>query len=112
MTKRTAFALIPGAGMTDWLWESARPLLRLPNVAITDRLPENTYRARRHSSLDDCVAHIETVLGNEGYDRFLVVGHSGAGPIAAKLCQRMPEKVEHVVYVAANLSRVSVKRQF
>ena len=99
----TALVLIPGAGMSSWIWERVEGKFLVPAIDIPDRFDVNNYPMRKHGMLNDCVEHIRGVLDRTEYRRFIVVGHSGAGPIAAKVASTLKERVVHVVYVAANL---------
>jgi len=101
----TALVLIPGAGMSDWIWEATKDLFSIPVIMITNRLDENTYARRKSATLKDCADHIITILNDSKFDSFIVVGHSGAGSVAAKVCQAIPEKIVRVIYVAANIPK-------
>jgi pimeloyl-ACP methyl ester carboxylesterase len=105
MDRKCALILIPGAGMSDWIWEATRQFLDSPIISITNRLDINTYQTRKSSTLNDCVEHILNVIKDTEYEKFIVVGHSGAGVVAAKLCQAIPERIQHAIYVAANIPK-------
>ena len=47
MNGKTALILIPGAGRSDWIRESAKSHFRLPAIPITGRLDQNSYQARK-----------------------------------------------------------------
>jgi pimeloyl-ACP methyl ester carboxylesterase len=98
-----AVVLIPGAGMSSWVWRDVVDRISLPTICIGERLAQNTYVSRKTSSLGDCVDHALSILDASGYDSFIVVGHSGAGPIAAMLAQALGDRAERLVLVAANL---------
>jgi pimeloyl-ACP methyl ester carboxylesterase len=103
MKRKTAVVLIPGAGMSSWIWRDVLDLISLPTICVDDRLAVNSYASRRRCTLKDCVSHALSILEGTGFESFVVVGHSGAGPIAAKLAQALGERAGRVVFVAANL---------
>jgi len=70
---------------------------------ITSRIDDNNYGNRKKATMSDCVRHIEKIIADEAYEDYVIIGHSGAGPIAAKLAQSLRGKVRRAVYVAANL---------
>ena len=89
--------------MSSWIWERTRGSFVVPAVCVDDRLDENCYRARKTATLADCAAHALRVAEASGYDSFSVVGHSGAGPVAAMLAAALGGRLRRVVYVAANI---------
>jgi pimeloyl-ACP methyl ester carboxylesterase len=97
------FALLPGGGMSSWIWKDLEPLLSLSVVAPAYRLPENTYESRTKSTIADCVGHLENLLDAAGVGQAILVAHSGAGLIAASFAKARPERVERVVYLSANI---------
>ncbi len=99
-----AFLLLPGAGMSRWLWEPLIPLLEAPAVVVSPRLVPNTRDQRLHATFDQVLRHHEEAMALSGADSFVVVGHSGAGLVAGTLGKRN-RKVKHVVFVAANIPR-------
>jgi pimeloyl-ACP methyl ester carboxylesterase len=103
MENKTGLILIPGAGMSDWIWEKCKDLFLVKPIMITDRIDDNSYANRKKAKMADCVNHIMNIVKNGKYLNYIIVGHSGAGPIAAKLAQSLKDKVRHVVYVAANI---------
>jgi pimeloyl-ACP methyl ester carboxylesterase len=99
------FALLPGGGMSSWIWRDLAPLLRLPVVAPAYRLPRNDLESRTKSTVADCVRHLEAQIDAAGAERAIVVAHSGAGLIAASFAKARPDRVERVVYLSANIPR-------
>jgi pimeloyl-ACP methyl ester carboxylesterase len=99
------FALLPGGGMSSWIWRDLEPLLGLPVVAPAYRLPRNDLESRTKSTIADCARHLESLLDQAGAERAIVVAHSGAGLIGAAFAKAYPERVERVVYLSANIPR-------
>jgi pimeloyl-ACP methyl ester carboxylesterase len=99
---KTGFVLLPGAGMSDWLWSSLMPLLNGPAMVISPRIPDNTKEKRLSISFKEVMDfHIEQIV-KSGFEQVIVVGHSGAGLIAGALGKEEPH-VKHVVFIAANI---------
>jgi len=65
---------------------------------LEDERPEARLSARFADLVDFAVRNIEKT----GWDRVVLVGHSGAGLIAGAVVPRCP-RVQHLVFVAANI---------
>jgi pimeloyl-ACP methyl ester carboxylesterase len=102
---KTGFLLLPGGGMSSWIWEKVIPALRAPSIAPEYRLPVNTRESRTTATIADCVAYHLKLMNESNIDRFVIVGHSGAGALAAAIARAAPEKTASVVYVSANIPR-------
>ena len=100
---KTGFLLLPGGGMSSWIWTKLVPLLNAPAVTPEYRLPENTLKSRTESTIRDCVEHHRALMDASGFDRFVLVGHSGAGALAAAIARAEPERTAAVVYISANI---------
>lgn len=96
------FILIPGAGMSDWIWTKLLPLLNQRAVAIPRRIEVNTYENRLNGSFEEILDYADKVIEESGLEEIILVGHSGAGLIAGELAKRNP-RIKHVVFLAANL---------
>ncbi|MBN2737986.1 MAG: alpha/beta hydrolase [Spirochaetales bacterium] len=105
MESKTGLILLPGAGMSDWIWDRCKAQFLVKPIMITDRISNNNYLNRKKSKMLDCVSHIEQIIQEEKYVDYIIIGHSGSGPIAAKLAQSLKDKVKHVIYVAANIPK-------
>lgn len=95
------YVLLPGAGLADWVWSRVVPLLDAPAVTAR-RLEDESPHARLEASFTDLVEYARRVVEETGWDEVVLVGHSGAGLIAAAVTQRCPQ-VRHLVFVAANI---------
>lgn len=99
------FLLLPGGGMSSWVWEKVVPLLDAPAITPEYRLKENTFRNRTEATIADCVAYHQQLMNGSEIERFVLVGHSGAGALAAAIAKATPGKVTSIVYVSANIPR-------
>ena len=104
MKTKIGFVLIPGAGMSDWAWSKLIPLLKLKSVSVSRRIEINNRENRLNSELSDILNYSNKILENSGFDKVIIVGHSGAGLLAGALGKRN-EKVQHVVFIAANIPK-------
>ena len=55
----------------------------------------------RDVSHDDCVASVADYIGRHGLTNFVLVGHSFAGSVIARLAAKTPEKVRRLVFLNA-----------
>lgn len=99
---KRGFVLIPGAGLSDWVWAKLIPLLNMEAVSIPRRIEHNTCENRLSSGFGDILDYAERVIRCSGLDEVILVGHSGAGLIAGELGERI-QHVKHVVFLAANI---------
>ena len=102
---KVGFVLIPGGGMSDWLWKKLEGYLNFPFIQIDRRLKNNTHQNRLNASFSDCLDYIGEKIQERNFERIILVGHSGAGVLAAKAAVSFQENVVHVVYVAANIPK-------
>ncbi len=102
---KKGFLLLPGGGMSSWIWEKVVPLLDAPSIAPAYRLKENTRKSRTEATIEDCVAYNRELMNTSAAEQFVIVGHSGAGALAAAIAKASPEKVASIVYVSANIPR-------
>ncbi len=101
--QKPCFVLLPGAGMSDWLWSRMTPLLKFPFITVDRRLKYNTASNRMNLSLNDCVDYAMEKVTASGFGSFVIVGHSGSGLLAGLLASRLGDKACHTAYFAANI---------
>jgi hypothetical protein len=102
MAGKKGFVLLPGAGMSDWVWKNLLPLLDIDAVTVDRRLDVNTYENRMNAKFKDCADYACKKMS--GIDEIILVGHSGAGLLAGYLVRNNPS-VKHVVFIAANIPK-------
>ena len=93
--------LVHGGYHGAWCWDAVRPLLERPSVAVD--LPGRGTRPAggMHVTLADCVHAVLADADAAGFERFLLVGHSLGGLTITETASRAPERVAHLVYLAA-----------
>ena len=104
----TPMVLVHGGGHGAWCWEPLVPFLGGEALAID--LPPKSVRggAGRFESLpelrtltiDDFARSLLEDVDDAGIDRFVLVGHSMGGLTISEVARRVPDRVEHLVYVS------------
>jgi len=103
MKKDSGFVLLPGGGMSAWVWSRLVPLLNRDVLTPEWRLEANTLANRTGASLNDLIDYHAGLIEKTRWKRVVLVGHSGAGALAAALAKWLPDKTEHVFYLAGNI---------
>jgi pimeloyl-ACP methyl ester carboxylesterase len=104
MENDAGFVLIPGAGMSDWLWIKLKPLLNYKAVSIPRRIDVNNSENRLNAKFTALLEYANKIIDESGLREIILVGHSGAGLLAGTLAKTY-KKVKHVVFVAANIPK-------
>jgi pimeloyl-ACP methyl ester carboxylesterase len=99
------FVFVPGSFHGAWCWYKVHPLLNHGgNTSVAVDLPAHGRDATPISevTLDSYVEAVCNVLTT--YDQPVVlIGHSRAGIVISQVAERMPEKIEQLVYLCAFL---------
>ena len=104
-----AFVLVHGGAHGAWCWERLVP--HLPGPALAVDLPPKAIRGVRAEEatappelsevgVDDFAASVIADADAAGLDRFVLVGHSMGGLTIPEVARRVPERVEHLVFVS------------
>ncbi len=95
------FVLVHGGFHGAWCWDPVRPKLGLPSVAVD--LPGRGSRPRTDVpvTVDQCVDAVIEDADAAGLDRMVLVGHSMGGITITEVANRHPDRVAHLVYLAA-----------
>jgi pimeloyl-ACP methyl ester carboxylesterase len=105
----TPIVLVHGGGHGAWCWEPTRTQLRARTLAVDlppvsmrrgpDRfaVPPGTEDLR----LADWAQTVLEAADAEGFDRFVLVGHSLGGLTLGETARTAPERVAHLVFVSA-----------
>jgi pimeloyl-ACP methyl ester carboxylesterase len=98
------FVLVHGASHGAWCWDTvARQLLAGGHTVVAMDLPGHGRRAGEYAKAG-IVNYAEAVaeaMALAGISRGIVVGHSMAGVVISKVAELTPERVAHLVYLAA-----------
>lgn len=98
------FVLVHGAFQGAWCWEAVvERLTTRGHRVLTLDLPGHGRRASEHAKAS-VITYARAVLDAmalEGVSRGIVVGHSMAGLVIAKVAELAPERVVHLVFLAA-----------
>lgn len=100
----TNYLLIHGALRGAWLWDRVMPLLmKQGDNPIAIDLPGHGDRAdeRRGLTMSSYIEDALSFIRKENLHDLVVVGHSMSGFIVSKIAEEMPERVKHLVYLAA-----------
>jgi pimeloyl-ACP methyl ester carboxylesterase len=98
------YLLIHGALRGAWLWERLMPLLmKGGGNPIAIDLPGHGDRSadRKGITMSTYIDDVVNFIRSEKLNDLVLVGHSMAGMIISKVAEEMPERVKHLVYLAA-----------
>jgi pimeloyl-ACP methyl ester carboxylesterase len=98
------FVLVHGAAHGAWCWdEVARHLGGKGHRVVTLDLPGHGRRAAeaRHASVLVYARAVADTMACCGVSRGIVVGHSMAGVVISRAAELVPERIAHLVYLAA-----------
>ncbi len=101
----TTFLICHGAWSAGWAWGKVRPLLRAAGHEVhTPTYTGLGERAHLASPQVDLEMHIQDVLGViefENLTSFVLVGHSYGGMVATGVADRVPGRVQKLIYLDA-----------
>lgn len=105
VTAMTRFVLVPGAWLGAWCWKRVVPVLEKAGhsaypVTLTG-MGERVHLAASDVGIETAIQDVLNVVEYNDLDRFVLVGHSFAGKVAAAVADRAHEKVERVIYLDA-----------
>jgi pimeloyl-ACP methyl ester carboxylesterase len=97
----STFILVHGAWHGAWCWHKVTPLLELNgHTVLAPDLPGANDLSVTGITLEHYVDHIVGILQGLN-DKVILVGHSMAGLIIARVAELIPEKVKALVYLCA-----------
>ncbi len=99
------FVLVHGAWEGGWSWENVTPLLeRNGHQVITVELPGSfgNMKPVNEVTLDEYVKEIARAISSSS-EKVVLVGHSLGGISISQIAERMPDRIDRLVYVAAFL---------
>lgn len=98
------YLLLHGAFRGAWLWERVMPLLLKGGASpIAYDLPGHGDRSadRKGITMSTYIDDVTEFIHKENLRDLVLVGHSMSGIIISKLAETMPERIRHLVYLAA-----------
>ena len=104
------YLLIHGALRGAWLWERIIPLIQKRGddaKVIAIDLPGHGKRSAERSGVD-MSAYIDdviTYIKQKNISDIVLVGHSMSGIIISRVVEEVPERIRHLVYLAAVVPR-------
>jgi pimeloyl-ACP methyl ester carboxylesterase len=99
--------LVHGGAGGAWCWERFTPLLDADALAVD--LPPKAIRGTREPfelpelrtlTVGDFAESVLRDVDAVGFERFVLVGHSMGGLTISAVARRVPDRVEHLVYVS------------
>lgn len=104
----TNFLLIHGAMRGAWLWDKLMPLLMKGGAnPIAIDLPGHGYRTSEGSfaTMSTYIDDVIQFIRKENLKDLVLVGHSMSGIVISKVAEEVPERIKHLVYLAAVVPR-------
>jgi pimeloyl-ACP methyl ester carboxylesterase len=103
------YLFIHGALRGAWLWERILPLIQKKGgaKAIAIDLPGHGKRAAERAGVD-MSAYINDIIPyikKQNLSDIVLVGHSMSGIIISRVVEEVPERIRHLVYLAAVVPR-------
>jgi pimeloyl-ACP methyl ester carboxylesterase len=98
------YLLIHGAMRGAWLWDKLMPLLMKAGAnPIAVDLPGHGSRAGEGSfvTMSNYISDVVDFIRKENLKDLVLVGHSMSGIVISKVAEEVPERVKHLVYLAA-----------
>jgi pimeloyl-ACP methyl ester carboxylesterase len=98
------YLLIHGAFRGAWLWERLMPLLmKGGGNPIAIDLPGHGDRSmdRKGITMSSYIDDVLHFIRTENLQDIVLVGHSMSGIVISKVAEVMPERIKHLVYLAA-----------
>ena len=99
------FVLVHPAWFGGWCWKKITPLLGARGHSVYTQtltgLGERDHLASNRVGLGTHIDDIITVLVFEDLDRVILTANSSAGAVVTAVADRVPERIQQVVYVDA-----------
>jgi pimeloyl-ACP methyl ester carboxylesterase len=104
MSKRT-FVLVPGAWLGAWVWRRVIPLIEGEGNAVypltLTGMGDRVHLATPQLGIETAIQDVVNAIDYEGLEDVALVGHSFAGKVVGAVADRIPEKVNLVLYLDA-----------
>lgn len=97
------FVLVPGAWLGGWAWREVTRSLRNAGHAVfpvtLTGLGERVHLARPETDLETHIADVINLIRWNDLHDVILAGHSYAGAVVTGVADRVPERIEQVVFV-------------
>jgi pimeloyl-ACP methyl ester carboxylesterase len=98
-----AYVLVPGAWLGGWAWRDVAARLRAKGhdvfpITLTG-LGERVHLARPEVDLETHIADVVNTIQWNDLDDVILAGHSYAGTVITGVADRIPDRVDQLVYV-------------
>ena len=95
--------LVHGGTVTSTMWDGLLPQLRTPAIAVD--LPGRRHRPADLGSVtrQDWIDAVADDIAAAGLDEVVLVGHSSGGYVIPGVAATRPERIRHLVFVAATV---------
>jgi pimeloyl-ACP methyl ester carboxylesterase len=99
------YILVHGAWEGPWSWDYTRPALEKQGHIVTAIDLHGRDGSSRNVTNVTLSSNVETVVNaiDQLDHKVVLVGHSMAGAVISQVAERLPEKIDKLVYVAAFL---------
>jgi pimeloyl-ACP methyl ester carboxylesterase len=97
-----------GAMRGAWLWDRIMPLMEKSGaIVIAYDLPGHGKRSgdRRGVTMSTYVADVLAYIRKNDLRDLILVGHSMSGIVISKVAEELPDRIHHLVYLAAVVPR-------
>jgi pimeloyl-ACP methyl ester carboxylesterase len=109
------FLLIPGAWLGSWVWEDVADILmerghRVFAVTLTG-MGDRVHLARPDLTLEDAVIDVQNILKYDGLRKPIIVGHSFAGSLAAKVADLNYGSISGLIFLDSSIPQYTEEKQ-
>jgi pimeloyl-ACP methyl ester carboxylesterase len=105
--KPSTFLIVHGAWGGGWAFKQLESILRASGHEVLrptmTGLGERVHLANPEVSLETHITDILKVIQFEQLEKFILVGHSYGGMVVTAIADRVPEKIERLVYIDGHL---------
>ncbi len=105
--KPSTFLLVHGAWGGGWAFKELESILRASGHDVIrptmTGLGERVHLANSQITLETHIKDILNVIKFERLEKFILVGHSYGGMVVTAIADRVPEKIERLVYIDGHL---------
>lgn len=105
----TTYVLVGGAWIGGWTWKHVAKELRAADHCVytptLTGLGEREHLATPEVDLDTHIQDVVNVLEYEDLKDVMLVGHSYSGYVVTGVADRVPDRIDSIIYVAASVPR-------